>query len=344
MCIILYKPKGAALPNKETLEICFANNDDGAGLTVIQKNSRSRKGFMDFKALWSAYRNECFNVNSEFAIHFRLATAGDISKGNCHPFPIVNNVRELRQKKFRSNQTVMHNGILGWGSHSLSDTMLYIKDELYLLRNHLKNPGTVKYIRRETIGSKLLIIDHGKVTLTGGWITDKNTGIKYSNNGYKRYDLVNAYGEITKFDAHDDKCWIDKDGGLRSYVKSSDITTSASSDGGVFVDDYDYDDIICPECLNYNEDFIESVFLDEYPDENLYECCLCSAVFNDEKEVFVGGCDMSDDDLDYENEIDVDKLMECEICPNCNQKMFYNPYLNYWYCTGFDCDYRIHCG
>ena len=311
VCIILYKPKGAALPTKKTLQICFANNDDGAGLTVIKENCRSRKGFMKFQDLWAAYRNECFTVLSEFAIHFRLATAGGISKGNCHPFPIKNNVWELRQRKFRSDQVIMHNGILGAGSYSLSDTMLFIKDELYALRDHLKDPKTVEYIKRETWGSKLLIIDCGKVTLTGGWITDKITGIKYSNSGYLAYDLFSDLtdnGEISKFDNHNDQCWVDRGGGLRACVKSTDITASSSDAGFINnlndYDDYDEndDDLFCPECLNMHVDFIEPIVLDRYPNDDLYECYLCDTIFDSNNNVFVEGCDMSDNELEYYEE------------------------------------------
>ena len=54
MCIIAYKPKGQALPSKETLQMCWNNNEDGAGY-MFANDGRVwiSKGFATFDKFYS---------------------------------------------------------------------------------------------------------------------------------------------------------------------------------------------------------------------------------------------------------------------------------------------------
>jgi len=196
MCIILYKEAGTELPKEDVLRRCERKNSDGIGLMVKQDGwIRIRKGFMNFEEFWAAYRNEGLTKDSEFAIHFRLATAGGVSKGNCHPFPVSDRVFDLKKVKFkqgdRVTQAVMHNGILGKGNAFLSDTMMWIKDSLFVVKDHLGSAAVMGAIEKNTQGSKLLFFDGGEVRKTGIWYEDKETGIHYSNLGYKEYKFNN---------------------------------------------------------------------------------------------------------------------------------------------------------
>ena len=209
MCIILYKEAGTELPKEDVLRRCERKNSDGIGL-MIKKDGwiRIRKGFMNFEEFWAAYRNEGLTKDSEFAIHFRLATAGGVSKGNCHPFPVSDNIWDLKKVKFKQGdgvtQAVMHNGILGKGNAFLSDTMMWVKDDLFVVKEHLGSDTVMETIKKSTQGSKLLFFDGGEVRKTGIWYEDKETGIHYSNLGYKEYKFSNIYYATKRWIKDDD--------------------------------------------------------------------------------------------------------------------------------------------
>ena len=62
MCIIVYKPKGASLPSKDTLQTCWENNPHGAGIMWADgSNVRIQKGFMS----WDAFDRALDEVTSK---------------------------------------------------------------------------------------------------------------------------------------------------------------------------------------------------------------------------------------------------------------------------------------
>ena len=143
--------------------------------------------WMDF---WAAYTNECPKERDEFALHFRFSTAGGVEKGNCHPFPLSNEVMELKKTKWRGGQALMHNGVLGKGLGTLSDTMVWIMNEVFYLKDILKDKDVVEYIEEYTTGSKLLFFYENEFFSTGKWEEEKETGLYYSNWGYKEWKRV----------------------------------------------------------------------------------------------------------------------------------------------------------
>ncbi len=190
MCIIVYHLKGTELPTKKVLERCWKGNDDGAGLLVVRDEGlRSWKGFMKWEDFWGAYRTEKLGETDEFALHFRQATSGGIEKGKCHPFPVTKDVRKLHKLKFKPREglkkAMMHNGVLGKGEKGLSDTMVFIRDELVDVIDFLGVDDVLESVKEATTGSKLLIFHEEGVVRTGHWHKDKETGVYYSNLGYQ---------------------------------------------------------------------------------------------------------------------------------------------------------------
>lgn len=199
MCIIIYHPRGVELPEKEVLERCWKENNDGAGFVIKRKEGlRLWKGFMNWQDFWAAYRTERLKKEDDFAIHFRWATSGGIGKGKCHPFPIVEDISKLTQLKFKPKEglqeVVMHNGVLGKGKYGLSDTMIFVKTELAEKVNFLNDKVLLESLEKATVGNKLLFFWRGKVIKTGTWFEDEKTGLSYSNKGYKEV-TYNCYGE-----------------------------------------------------------------------------------------------------------------------------------------------------
>jgi hypothetical protein len=89
MCLAIYKaPKGVV--GDDTLREGFRCNGDGAGFAYIQAGKVViKKGFKVFDEFLVAYRTAAGSFpKSPFLIHFRVASQGDKSMENTHPFPI----------------------------------------------------------------------------------------------------------------------------------------------------------------------------------------------------------------------------------------------------------------
>ena len=116
MCIIVYKPKGASLPSKDTLRTCWENNPHGAGIMWADgSNVRIQKGFMS----WDAFDRALDEVTSKLdvvatpmALHFRIATHGAVKPGCCHPFAVKDSYERMRQTHISADVGFMHNGTL----------------------------------------------------------------------------------------------------------------------------------------------------------------------------------------------------------------------------------------
>ena len=119
MCIIAYKPKGISVA-RHVLETCFVNNPDGAGFMFpCEGKLLIRKGYFEFGHFLTAW-DKCRKIHGDglpVVFHFRIATAGEIDKTNCHPHRVA---RDLG---------FVHNGILSCVTvpkdSDVSDTIIY---------------------------------------------------------------------------------------------------------------------------------------------------------------------------------------------------------------------------
>ena len=217
MCIIVYKPSGNKLPNKQILETCFTNNPDGAGFMYSHKGEVViKKGFMDFSSFDSALTDtlkRIDEVKTPMVLHFRITTQGGVNQPCTHPFPLSKNMDDLRKLDVRTNIGVAHNGIISltseygggyYGYSSVktkvidySDTMKFITDYLSLIiktPKYYKDKDTLELIER-LADSKLAILDSvGHCELIGNFT--KDNGIYYSNDSYK--PRVYKYTTTTK--------------------------------------------------------------------------------------------------------------------------------------------------
>ncbi len=116
---MLYIPKGETVSN-ETLYQCYRANPHGMGL-MFSFNGELRTyksmNFKTFKREFNTLRK--IYPLSNFCLHFRIATSGDIDLPNQHPFYIGPSL------------AMMHNGILhGYGYADINDTRDFITSEL----------------------------------------------------------------------------------------------------------------------------------------------------------------------------------------------------------------------
>lgn len=115
MCLAIYKPSDV-LPDWGALEEGFKSNDDGAGFVCVSDGKLLiDKGHFTFQEFRTAYEPY---AHLQSAIHFRWATHGKTSAGNCHPFRVTDDL------------ALIHNGVLDIKCDldaDMSDTWHYVQ-------------------------------------------------------------------------------------------------------------------------------------------------------------------------------------------------------------------------
>ena len=201
MCIIIHKPKGIVWRNMEKdIYNSLTNNFDGMGI-MYQENSQViiKKGYFDHKEIIKCINDLGDITDRDLVFHARYATHGIISEGNCHPFPITTNIKELKAEQIKTNIGIVHNGIIpfcGSKKESLSDTQIFILKYLSRIPEHeLMNNAAIHKLIDESTKSKFVLMNKNKITVVGKFINDK--GVIYSNKDYKyvniRYFQENNY-------------------------------------------------------------------------------------------------------------------------------------------------------
>ena len=194
MCVIAYKPLGTPLPKHfdEIAWNCFQANPDGIGIAWLPKRVHKVqifKGFFNFDKFWEKLESLYISESDILAIHFRIATSGNIDATMCHPFPISDKVNFLQAKTASVGKCLLHNGILGEGKGALSDTAVFVKEKLVPA---LRKTGSLQRAMQEVFtpyesNNRVLVMDAETldVQLYGNWIKDKETGLFFSNNSYQ---------------------------------------------------------------------------------------------------------------------------------------------------------------
>ncbi len=189
MCMLIIKPEGVELPSHSRLENSYLTNRDGAGFAYCDGDDVViQKGYYDLVTFEAVLRN---TIKKEAAamIHFRAATSGKRDAGNCHPFPVCEDVKLLRSTQLRFPGIVMaHNGVLsGWGGKKLSDTMEFIQQVLSdkVVCDNLFESHGLQYLLEEAINSDRMafLAPNGRCIYVGEFI-DEDDGCLYSNSGY----------------------------------------------------------------------------------------------------------------------------------------------------------------
>ena len=238
MCIIVIKPAGVKMPATTTIENCWYNNNDGAGLMYAAGGSvHIQKGYMALKDFKNALKQleKSIDVTSvPMVLHFRITTHGETAPGNTHPFPVTEKLPLLQMIKFKAPLAVAHNGIIDIkpSKKDISDTMEYIVSQLaplYQLKKDFYRQDAGKKLVYNFIKSKMVFLDGtGRIETVGDFITD-NDGILYSNSSYKartiyyNWDLWNyganwyecSYGKYMTWLTEDDG-YIIADGNILS--------------------------------------------------------------------------------------------------------------------------------
>lgn len=192
MCIIAIKKAGVPMIEDNIIKTMFTNNPDGAGYMYnLRGQVHIRKGFMSANSLLESLKKlegEVELKNISLVIHCRIATSGKVNPGNTHPFPVSSDVKELQALEVACGVGVAHNGTIELQvSKGMSDTMLYIKNELIHLYNYVpkfcKSEELLKMIENR-INSKMVFLDgEGNIYTIGKFIAENN--MLYSNDSYE---------------------------------------------------------------------------------------------------------------------------------------------------------------
>lgn len=199
MCIAAYVPANISI-KEATLRECFKNNPDGAGVMYSDGDKVFiTKGYMKEDEFVKAFMEIPETYDRGF--HCRIATSGKIDEGCCHPFPLVDDMKEMKKTKHVVDGAVMHNGIISWAAPTkgkaewYSDTMNFIATILHPLRSEIHNVALHDIIERSTTGNKFVIMTPHNVHLIGTFTQEG--GVFYSNTTFRTSRVVyvdNGYG------------------------------------------------------------------------------------------------------------------------------------------------------
>lgn len=190
MCIIVFKPRRVPMPTLEIMENCFTANPDGAGFMYRDSGViHISKGYMTLEALLEAINltQETINLKkTDVVIHFRISTHGSSIPANTHPFPLSNEVPDLKSLNITCERAIAHNGILHeYGGFSnaatdMSDTMYFAK-----MLSHVKDKFIAPLMEVHAAkGSRFVFMSGEGKTVSVGMMKPKGTGIYYSNTTY----------------------------------------------------------------------------------------------------------------------------------------------------------------
>ena len=195
MCIIAVQPKGKKISRK-TLQNCWDNNNDGAGLMysvngeiIVKKELHSFDKFMQ-------YKNDADKHNVNIVIHFRISTSGGVNLLNCHPFKVNNNLH------------FCHNGMLDIivpKNSTINDTQIYNNTILRNLPKNWQRNNAIIQLVEQSIGNrnKFVLLDEvGMFYIINEGAGNWDSGCWYSNTSYQySYSNVITSNYYTKVKA-----------------------------------------------------------------------------------------------------------------------------------------------
>ena len=259
MCIAILNEANNVI-DFNTLQTCWNNNRDGAGMLYIQVGKLKVYKQMDsFNKFYDAYLKARNNdLTKKIVLHFRISTHGKVNKTNCHPF-LVNN-----------DLGFVHNGIISGLPYSAdySDTYMFNKEVLKRLPSDFISYNGIKLLLKEFIDySKLIFLDSNNNyniinEEKGVW----DNGNWYSNTTYKYNDYYDVGGKSVKKTTS--LFNYDKPNYLNTFTPKSDAKyIGGTYSKGVtrsYSDNEDWD-------LDYSKKPIRDI--EQFETEEACECC-----------------------------------------------------------------------
>jgi hypothetical protein len=165
-----------------------------------------KKGFYSFRKLYKALRTcERAFPDSDFVIHFRIATSGDDTIVNLHPHKVNDNV------------AFVHNGILtdySWKTFDFSDTYMFNQEVLQNFPEKFMDLDmimeTLDQYCREEISKMIFMNNLGETIIlnedSGAW----DYGCWFSNTSYK-WGTITRCASVSAYGHRDPNWWQNED-------------------------------------------------------------------------------------------------------------------------------------
>lgn len=242
MCLLVYVPKGET-PKREYLLEAACNNPHGFGYAIIAGKKIIVNKSLNKEALIDDFLTKRKEFDGDAVFHCRLATHGDDSVNNCHPFYVGKDKTTI----------VAHNGILDIPTPKndlRSDTKIFADDMLPRYMPDLDDSFVFDALENWARGSKLVILTVNPEYAHNVYILNEKDGhyfenIWWSNRSYLPKSSYNTKG-----------------GGVWDYYDYYDTKVKTLEESANDLDDvYEcngcnmlitYQDLedICPNCWN----------------------------------------------------------------------------------------------
>jgi len=230
MCVAVLKPKDSSIDDK-TLEKCWESNPDGGGFMYVNNDKIIiRKELDSFKKYKTLYRKHESLIDTDFILHFRIATSGLVDVANTHPHKVNDDVY------------MVHNGVIDRCADvnsKISDTMKFCKFISNLPNNFTGNKSMIELITGYIGTDKMIFLNrNGDIK-----IVNENKGIWKNGNWYS-----NGNWEYTRTKWYQKSSWKSSDDyeiitvdENKTYSKNDDLICIDCDDLIGKYEDHDYD-------------------------------------------------------------------------------------------------------
>ncbi len=209
MCIIAIKKEGNEMMDKRTLQNCWEMNSDGAGFMYADNGKvKVEKGFDNFNKFYKRLvelDNEIDFTDKNLVMHFRISTSGQVDRGNTHPYPISNKIKDLRNLKYETDLAMVHNGIIvkhePKKNSVMNDTQHFIKDfvtPMYKMNSTFLHWESNLNLLEKEAQSKLCFLDKDNELFIIGHFIEEENGNLFSNSTYLDMNAYDYYGEFAE--------------------------------------------------------------------------------------------------------------------------------------------------
>jgi len=176
MCVIALKKRKIKI-DRETVELMFDQNPDGAGFALIEdKKITISKGYFTVEEFWKDIQHL---QDKRLVLHFRIATSGGINVPMCHPFIVTSDFKECTSIYEETTKPVLfHNGMIShFGNTKMSDTCDFATN---ILANIPDIETQLKALK--IANTKFIYIHEGQVYKIGQFY--KYKGLSVSNDHF----------------------------------------------------------------------------------------------------------------------------------------------------------------
>lgn len=190
MCVICLSKKGVRQPSEDEIRDMWAANPHGAGYMFARDGRvELHKGFMNLADFLRSVKSEHFTNDDVVVYHFRISTQAGVIPEMTHPFPLSDDLEDMKLLDCLCSVGIAHNGIIrltSTGNKEYSDTALFIAGYLPAIIRDTADitDKAVKRVIKALIGSKMVLINGNGDTSIIGDFYDVG-GLMFSNLNHR---------------------------------------------------------------------------------------------------------------------------------------------------------------